>query len=85
MANTTVQSSPTIVNETIQTNSQNNTQTLFNINISNVIKLTSTNYLMWSLQIHALLDGYDLAGYLDGSITIPSATITTNDVITVNP
>lgn len=44
--------------ETIQTP----THTFFNVNTSNVTKLTSTNYLMWSLQIHALLDGYDLAG-----------------------
>ena len=28
-------------------------------------KLTDTNYLMWSLQVHALLDGYAVAGYLD--------------------
>lgn len=40
---------------------------------------------MWSLQIHALLDGYDLAGYLDDSIDIPAPTVTANDVVKVNP
>lgn len=62
-----------------------NTQTLYNINTSNVEKLNSSNYLMWSLQVHALLDGYDLAGYLDGSFAVPSPTLIINDAIIVNP
>lgn len=62
-----------------------NAQILFNINTSNVTKLTTTNYLMWSLQVHALLDGYDLAGYLDGSVVIPPTAVTVNDALTVNP
>lgn len=40
---------------------------------------------MWSLQVHALLDGYDLAGHLDGSTAIPPATITTGEEISFNP
>ena len=32
-----------------------------------------------------MLDGYDLAGYLDGSIIIPHETITTNGVVAANP
>ena len=60
-------------------------QTLFNVNTSNVTKLTSTNYLMWSIQIHALLDGYDLAGYLDNSVVIPPETTTINSVVSANP
>lgn len=56
-----------------------NSQTLLTINMTNVTKLTSSNYLMWSLQIHALLDGYDLAGHLDGTTAAPVATITTDD------
>jgi len=46
------------------------TKALFNLNMVNVTKLTSTNFMTWSLQIQALLDGYDLAGYLDDT-TIP--------------
>lgn len=60
-------------------------QTLFNINTSNVQKLDSTNYLMWSLQIHSLLDGYELAGHLDDSIDIPPQTVTADDVVKANP
>ncbi|CAA7023370.1 unnamed protein product [Microthlaspi erraticum] len=60
-------------------------QTVHNINMSNITKLNSTNYLMWSLQVHALLDGYDLAGYLDESSATPPATLTTNEVTSVNP
>lgn len=62
-----------------------NNQTVFAINMSNVTKLNSTNYLMWSLQTHALLDGYDLAGYLDGTIASPPPTLTNDDQIVVNP
>lgn len=53
--------------------------------MSNITKLTPINYLMWSLQVHALLDGYGLAGYLDGSIQPPQATLTTNNIASVNP
>ncbi|XP_010507514.1 PREDICTED: uncharacterized protein LOC104784148 [Camelina sativa] len=52
---------------------------LVNVNMSNVTKLTATKFLMWSRQIHALLDGYDVAGYLDGSILPLDATLTTAD------
>ncbi|KFK45117.1 hypothetical protein AALP_AA1G346500, partial [Arabis alpina] len=61
------------------------TQALLNINMSNITKLTSTNYMTWSIQIHALLDGYALAGHLDGSTPPPPATITTDNVVAVNP
>ncbi|XP_010474293.1 PREDICTED: uncharacterized protein LOC104753794 [Camelina sativa] len=61
------------------------TNPLFNVNTSNVTKLNDINYLMWSLQIHALIDGYELAGYLDGSHPAPSPTITTDGVTIPNP
>jgi len=53
--------------------------------MTNVTKLTPTNFLMWKRQVHALFDGYDLAGYLDGSVTAPATTITTADVESANP
>ncbi|KAG7572644.1 Reverse transcriptase RNA-dependent DNA polymerase [Arabidopsis suecica] len=62
-----------------------NNQTLFNVNTANVTKLTKDNYLMWSRQVHALFDGYELAGYLDGTTDVPPTTITTNDVTSANP
>ncbi|XP_010469809.1 PREDICTED: probable serine/threonine-protein kinase ndrD [Camelina sativa] len=63
----------------------NNTNTLFNVNTANVTKLHDTNYLMWSLQIHALIDGYELSGYLDGSTPPPPPTVTVNDATKPNP
>lgn len=58
---------------------------LLNINMSNIIKLTASNYLVWSRQVHALLDGYELAHHLDESVPAPDATVTTDDVTTPNP
>lgn len=76
-------SSSSNTNEVFSINT--NTNTLLNLNMSNVAKLTSTNYLMWSLQVHALLDGYALAKQLDSKVIAPAATITTNDAATENP
>lgn len=73
--------SPATSNETIVVS---NNRTLFNINMANVTKLTSTNYIMWNHQVHSLLDGYDLAGYVDGSLEIPSQTLTLDGEVTVN-
>ncbi|XP_010445735.1 PREDICTED: uncharacterized protein LOC104728459 [Camelina sativa] len=39
------------------------TPPLLNINMVNVTKLTSLNFLTWSLQVHSLLDGHDLAAF----------------------
>lgn len=58
---------------------------LLNINMVNVTKLSSSNYLMWSRQVHALVDGYDLASHLDASAPKPSPTLTVADAVTVNP
>lgn len=59
--------------------------TLFNVSTTNITKLVPTNYLMWSLQVQALFDGYELAVYLDGSITPPPATTTTATTTATNP
>ncbi|CAN7021996.1 unnamed protein product [Brassica rapa subsp. trilocularis] len=40
---------------------------------------------MWSRQVHALLDGYDLAGYIDGSSVPPSPTLNNDGVLSTNP
>lgn len=39
---------------------------------------------MWSLQVHALVDGYGLVVHLDGSTVIPSAEITVDGETTAN-
>ncbi|KAL1209242.1 Retrovirus-related Pol polyprotein from transposon RE2 [Cardamine amara subsp. amara] len=56
-------------------------QGALHINMTNITKLNTTNFLMWSKQIHALLDGYDLAGYLDRSKPAPSPTVTTGGLV----
>lgn len=60
-------------------------QSLLNVNMSNITKITSINYMTWSLQVYSLLDGYNLAGYVDGSSLPPDQMITTNDCVTQNP
>ncbi|KAI4331956.1 hypothetical protein L6164_016900 [Bauhinia variegata] len=53
--------------------------------LSNILKLTSTNYLSWKLQIEATLVGYGLFKYLDGTFLAPPTTITTETVSEPNP
>lgn len=52
------------------------TPTLLNVNMTNVTKLTGSNFLMWSRQVHTLLDG---------STVVPSPTLTTDVGIVPNP
>ena len=40
---------------------------------------------MWSLQVHALVDGYGLVGHLDGSTIVPTPDITINGETSPNP
>ncbi|XP_019058276.1 PREDICTED: uncharacterized protein LOC109116754 [Tarenaya hassleriana] len=58
--------------------------TLINVNVSNVSKLDGTNYITWSIQLQALLEGYNRESYLDQT-TAPASTVITNDTITPNP
>lgn len=60
-------------------------KSILNVNMSNVTKLSARNYLMWSIQIQALLDGYNLSGHLDGTTPPPPATITNDGITTTNP
>lgn len=76
--------SPTDTNRS-ETITVSETATLLNVNMTNVTKLTSTNFIMWSRQVHALFDGYVLAGYLDGSVVIPPPTLTIDGVTSENP
>lgn len=48
-----------------------NNSSLLNVNMANITKLSASNYLMWSRQVNALLDGYDLASFIDGSSSLP--------------
>ncbi|XP_010419979.1 PREDICTED: uncharacterized protein LOC104705629 [Camelina sativa] len=53
--------------------------------MSNVTKLTASNFLMWNRQIRALLAGYGLAHFLDGSGDTPAPTVLVNGVSANNP
>ncbi|CAA7018213.1 unnamed protein product [Microthlaspi erraticum] len=72
--------SPTVTETIPVTNSA-----LVVVNMTHVAKLTATNYLMWKIQIQALLDGYDLGGHINGSEVVPPSTLTTGDAVSVNP
>ncbi|XP_019056880.1 PREDICTED: uncharacterized protein LOC109116241 [Tarenaya hassleriana] len=64
--------------------SDNPSSTLINVNVSNVSKLTAMNYLTWSIQLRALLQGYNLEDFLDAA-KVPATTIITNNVLSPNP
>ena len=69
---------------TIQ-NSQDPQDSLLTINLSNITKLSSINYLIWSLQIQSLLEGYDLYHFIDDAHTPPPPTVTITCVASLNP
>lgn len=71
-------------NELTILNTHEPNKPLTDININSSIKLTSTNYLSWEIQMEALLIGYDLYKFIDGSHLVPLAIITMNDVTTPN-
>uniref|UniRef100_A0A2N9HIT4 Integrase catalytic domain-containing protein n=1 Tax=Fagus sylvatica TaxID=28930 RepID=A0A2N9HIT4_FAGSY len=57
-------------------------------NMSNLMstKLDSSNYMIWKLQITAVLDAYSMLDHLDGSVPKPSQFLTTETGIqAVNP
>ncbi|KAH7569107.1 hypothetical protein JRO89_XS06G0107500 [Xanthoceras sorbifolium] len=56
-----------------------------NISFQHNIKLNSANYLSWKLQFHAMLVGYNLDGYVDGSHLAPAATVMINNQVSPNP
>lgn len=74
--------SPFSTNETVLVA---DSQKILNVNMTNVTKLTSSNFLMWSRQVQALLDGYDLVGYIDASSVPPPSMIDQDGVPSANP
>lgn len=82
-----------MANENSATSSLN--QTFTNMNPNNLIatnaatqlplKLTPTNYYSWKTQFDALLYGYDLLGYIDGTKPCPSPETTVDEKIVPNP
>ncbi|CAA7024342.1 unnamed protein product [Microthlaspi erraticum] len=66
-------------------NHTNPSTTLININMVNVTKITHLNYVMWSRQIQALLEGHELHGFLEETNAAPSPTITVDGQSVTNP
>ena len=65
-------------------NTQEPTNSLTMITIHNSIKLTPTNYLSWKTQMEAILIGYDLQKFIDGSYPPLPPTINTNGTVASN-
>ncbi|XP_010556383.1 PREDICTED: uncharacterized protein LOC104825710 [Tarenaya hassleriana] len=61
------------------------TKTLLSVNMSNVTKLISTNYITWSLQIRALLEGHKLDCFITDDGVVPPAKIDNTGVLVDNP
>ncbi|CDY54242.1 BnaC09g53810D [Brassica napus] len=53
--------------------------------MSTVTKLSSTNYLIWNIQIKALLCGYNLLKFIDSSDVPPPEKITVANREQTNP
>lgn len=52
---------------------------LTSLNLSQCVKLTSTNYTSWRFQLTRILFGFSLLGYLDGSTPQPTETLPSDD------
>ncbi|XP_010552413.1 PREDICTED: uncharacterized protein LOC104822764 [Tarenaya hassleriana] len=79
-AGSTLPTDPAITNTT----TENLPFSLITINVTNITKLSTTNYLTWSLQLRSLLQGYDLQDYLEPENNV-SPTITEESVVKPNP
>ena len=60
-----------------------------NLNVANfvLLKLTSTNFLLWETQVLWLIESQDLLGFITGTMSAPLAEISndTNDGMMPNP
>ncbi|KAJ9541873.1 hypothetical protein OSB04_028379 [Centaurea solstitialis] len=55
------------------------------VSLTNILKLTTSNYMSWKLQVKATLIGYGLYKFLDGSCVAPPALITLGTTSAPNP
>lgn len=53
--------------------------TLISFNMSNITKLTATNFIMWRLQVRALLEAHELHCFIDDEDKSPPRTITNEE------
>ena len=66
-------------------NTDNPKKPLLSLNLHHIIKLNTINYLSLKLQTEAILFGYDLLKFINGTYQCPSPTITTDEKETTNP
>lgn len=64
---------------TLVYNTNNPSATLISINMSNITKLTHLNYIMWSRQIRALLEGHELHQFLEAPAPPPTIVVDGDD------
>ena len=57
------------------------------IPLTNVVSLTSSNYINWECQVKSILNGLDLFKFVDGTHVVPSPTIPapSGDGVVPNP
>lgn len=65
-------------------NSPDPSHPLLTVNLNSITKLTSLNYITWSLQIRSLLEGYNLHQFITPGAFIPPTTLLHQDVPTAN-
>ncbi|CAN6970048.1 unnamed protein product [Brassica rapa subsp. trilocularis] len=58
---------------------------LISVNMASITKLTTNNYITWTLQVRALLEAHELHCFIDQTENTPSPTVVTNGVETLNP
>ena len=66
-------------------NTQDPQSTLLSVNMSSVTKLTNLNYLMWSRQVCALLEGHELQHFIEDTKLAPPMTVMIDGVSSPNP
>lgn len=66
-------------------NTQDPQSTLLSVNMSSMTKLTNLNYIMWSRQVRALLEGHELQHFIEDTNTAPPSKITSDGVSVPNP
>lgn len=57
----------------------NRTLVVINVATQSPLKLTETTYFPWKKQCDALLIGYDLYGFIDGTLPCPSPMLSDKD------
>lgn len=58
---------------------------ILSVNMSNVTRLTASNYITWSLQVSLFLDGHNLKQFITNDTAPPPPTLQNNDLTMPNP